>query len=219
MPRQGARLLLSACFLCFWAPWSSAATADFGAVQASAEARYAAERVLHTGDAMARPFAIVDKAEARLYVFDGAGRLLGASPVLLGLAVGDHASSDAMVVDTARLRPAHLAPADRSTPSGRFETQPGHNDRGEAIVWIDYDASLALHRLRPAPPAERRADRLASATPDDNRISLGCVIVPVAFYDSVVAASLGAQPGVVYVLPETRPARTLFDALEFAALF
>ncbi|HWH84568.1 MAG TPA: L,D-transpeptidase [Burkholderiaceae bacterium] len=216
MPRRGARLLLAALILCC-APWCRAA--DFAAVQPSPDARYAAERVLLTGDAMARPFAIVDKVEARIYVFDAAGHLLGASPLLLGMAVGDIASRDAAVADTARLRPASLAPADRSTPSGRFETQPGHNDSGEPIVWVDYDASLALHRLRPAAASERRPERLASPTPDDNRISLGCLVVPVAFYDGVVAASLGAQRGVVYVLPETRPARTLFDALEFAALF
>lgn len=101
---------------------------------------------------------------------------------------------------------------ERTTPAGRFASEPGRNDKGEAIVWIDYRASLAIHRLRAAPAAERRPERLASPAPDDKRISLGCVVVPVEFYESVVGPSLGRGRGVVYVLPEARPARALFDA-------
>jgi hypothetical protein len=103
------------------------------------------------------------------------------------------------------------------TPAGRFASRPGRNDKGEAIVWVDYGASLAIHRLRPAPAQERRPARLASATPDDNRISLGCIVVPETFYDAVVGPILGSDRSVVYVLPETRPARALFDDLADAA--
>ncbi|MBC8055838.1 MAG: hypothetical protein H7Y61_04615, partial [Rhizobiales bacterium] len=99
---------------------------------------------------------------------------------------------------------------ERHTPSGRFESQPGHNDRGEAVVWVDYAAAIAIHRLRPAPPQERRSERMATPTPDDNRISLGCIVVPVAFYEAIVEPTLGRQRGIVYVLPETRPAQALF---------
>ena len=148
-------------------------------------------------------------ATTRVYVFDAAGRLSGASNALLGLTPGDTA-----VADIAQRRPASLMPHERSTPAGRFESQPGHNDKGEAIVWVDYAASLAIHRLRPAAASERRAERLASATPDDNRISLGCIVVPVAFYEAVVEPSLGRQRGVVYVLPETRPVQAMFGAIE-----
>jgi hypothetical protein len=55
-----------------------------------------------------------------------------------------------------------------------------------------------------------REARLASPTPEDNRASLGCVVVPAAFYDSVVEPMLGHGRAVVYVLPETRPVRELF---------
>ena len=129
--------------------------------------------------------------------------------MLLGLALGDTG-----IADIAQRRPASLAPHERHTPAGRFESQPGHNDRGEAIVWIDYAASLAIHRLRPAPAGERRVERLVSTTPDDNRITLGCIVVPVAFYEAVVEPLLGWQRGVVYVLPEARPVHTLFCKLD-----
>ncbi len=211
MSRRGQRLcaaaiLLSCATLCRAAP-------DFAAERASDDARYAAAQALDAGDAQGRPFAIVDKREARIYVFDASGRLAGASPVLLGLAAGD-----ADTADIAQRTPASLAPLERATPAGRFESQPGHNDKGEAIVWVDYDASLAIHRLRPAPPQERRAERLASPSADDNRISRGCIVVPVAFYDSVVGPTLGSRRGVVYVLPETRPVQALFEALDLALL-
>jgi len=211
MSRSGERLCLAATLLlcatlCRAAP-------EFAAEPASDDARYAATQALDAGDARGRPFAIVDKREARIYVFDASGHLSGASAVLLGLAPGD-----ADAADIAQRTPASLAPRERATPAGRFESQPGHNDKGEAIVWVDYDASLAIHRLRPAPPQERRAERLASPSADDNRISLGCIIVPVAFYDSVVGPTLGTQRGIVYVLPETRPVQALFEAPDLALL-
>ncbi|HEX2010225.1 MAG TPA: L,D-transpeptidase, partial [Roseateles sp.] len=95
-----------------------------------------------------------------------------------------------------------IAPQERITPAGRFDSEPGRNLKGEAIVWIDYEAAVAIHRLRPAPPAERRPQRLASDSAEDRRISLGCVVVSAEFYDEVVAPLLGRRRGVVYVLPE-----------------
>jgi hypothetical protein len=165
----------------------------------SVEAGLAARRVLATGDARGRPFAIVDKRQARLLVFGADGRLLGATPALLGLAVGDHA------VPGLGRRAGKIAPHERTTPSGRFESEPGRNHLGEAIVWVDYEAALAIHRLRPAAAQEQRPQRLASPSPVDNRISLGCIIVEPGFYDAVVAPTLGRQRGVVYVLPESAP--------------
>ncbi|MDP1885268.1 MAG: hypothetical protein Q8L17_02275, partial [Polaromonas sp.] len=49
-----------------------------------------------------------------------------------------------------------------------------------------------------------------SATPDDNRISFGCINLPAGFYDTVVKPALGTRRGVVYVLPETRPLQAVF---------
>jgi hypothetical protein len=189
------------------------AAPDFGIERASPDAQYAAGWVLRGADNQNLPFAVVDKRDARIYVFETGGRLAGASPVLLGAAPGDFA-----VGDMTGRSPASLTAAERTTPAGRFASEPGRNDKGEDIVWIDYAASLAIHRLRPSPAQERRAARLASPTPDDNRISAGCVVVPVAFFEAVVAPTLGSGRGVVYVLPESRPVRSLFGALELSLL-
>ena len=175
---------------------------------ASADANYALRWVLTTQDNQGLPFAIVDKKNARIFVFESKGYLLGTSAALLGISPGDTDVSDIV-----HRQPTSLSVAERSTPAGRFLSEPGRNLNGEAVVWIDYAARLAIHRLRPAAAHERRAARLASATPDDNRISLGCVIVSESFYDAVISPAFSRSRGVVYVLPETRPVQHMFNAL------
>ncbi|MBZ8142192.1 L,D-transpeptidase [Rubrivivax gelatinosus] len=170
----------------------------------SPDAAALVEHVRRSGDAGGRPWAVVDKTAASLMVFGADGRLLARTPVLLGLARGDDSAPGVGA------RAARVPPAERTTAAGRFAAEPGRNLNGEGIVWLDYDAALAIHRLRPAPAAERRAERLASPTPADNRISAGCIVVDAGFYDRVVAPLLGRGRSVVYVLPETRGWRTLF---------
>jgi hypothetical protein len=184
---------------------SAAPQVDFRGQGASPATRAVAQWALASADNLGRPFAVVDKAEARLFVFTATGRLVGATPALLGLARGDDSAPG-----VGRKVSTGIPRGERTTPAGRFESEPGHNLSGEAIVWIDYDAALAIHRMRPAAPAQRRPQRLASDSPADNRISLGCVVVDEAFYLKVVAPTLGRQRGVVYVLPETRDWRAEF---------
>jgi hypothetical protein len=188
-------------------PSRAAAPAEFGAHRASVEAHQMHRWVLAQHNHRGQPFAIVDKKDARLFVFAGSGALLGSTPALLGLAPGDHS-----VPDIGSRPVSKILPAERTTPAGRFASEPGHNIRGEGVVWVDYDAGLAIHRLRPAAAAEARPQRLRSDTPRDNRITLGCVVVSVDFYERIVAPTLGRQRGIVYVLPETRSLQALLDA-------
>jgi len=180
-------------------------------VAASTDARQALRWVVDAHDNQGLPFVIVDKKGGRIFVFEADGQLRGASPALMGLAPGDQT-----VPGMAQRSVASLRDYERTTPAGRFVSEPGHNLQGEAIVWIDYAAKLAIHRLRPAPVAERRAERLASETPDDNRISMGCVVVPVSFYENVVGPALGKNRGIVYVLPETQPLQRMLGALQLS---
>ncbi|WP_377160180.1 L,D-transpeptidase [Roseateles sp. UC29_93] len=173
------------------------ATVDFHGEAASPEARAMARVAFEHADAKGLPFAVVDKKEAKLFVFSADGHLIGAASALLGLARGDTvAPGVGQMVSTG------IPPDLRTTPSGRYDSQPGPNLKGETVIWVDYDAAFAIHRLRPGPAYERRAERLASLSPDDNRISLGCVVVTGDFFGRVVAPVLGHGPGVVYVLPE-----------------
>jgi len=186
--------------------FSNSAAAFASLSDVSDEAKSMWQSVTGSADNRRLPFAIVDKKAARIFVFEADGQLRGASPVLLGLTRGDGG-----LVSLVNRPVSSLLADERTTPAGRFASEPGRNLSGEAIVWMDYAAKLAIHRLRPAEPHERRAERLASATADDNRISFGCVVVPVSFYESVIAQSLGKSHGVVYVLPETQKPQYLFS--------
>ncbi len=187
---------------------AAAPLANFGAEPASTDARYAAASVMASADNKGLPFVIVDKKNAKMFVFDAGGRLRGASAALLGLASGDRS------VPGIGQRPvSQIAPAERTTPAGRFLSQPGRNLQGEEVIWVNYSEGLAIHRLRPGNSQEQRRERLASGTPADNRISLGCVVVPVAFYETIVSPLLGRSHSVVYVLPEDSSVFALFETL------
>jgi hypothetical protein len=172
------------------------------------EAQWLAMAAVAAADNRNAPFAVIDKRNARVFVFDGLGRLQASSPVLLGLARGDDS-----VPGIGERAMSEIRPEERTTPAGRFETEPGLNTKGEDIVWIDYDAAVSMHRVRATKKSERRLQRLASPTVADNRISYGCINVPAAFYDAYIKPVLGSRRGVVYVLPETMAARKRFAFL------
>ncbi|AOG22575.1 hypothetical protein [Acidovorax sp. RAC01] len=160
-----------------------------------------------TRDHQGLPFVVVDKPRASIHVFSAAAQWLASAPVLLGSARGDRSAPDIGNRPLSQIRPE-----ERTTPAGRFATEPGRNLRGDDIVWIDYDTAVSLHRLRSVNAAERRQQRLASATTADRRISYGCINTAEAFYNAYIAPLLGAGPGVAYVLPDTEPFATFFVA-------
>lgn len=179
--------------------------ADFAGQPASPEARFIANWVTDSGDNGPLSFVIIDKKHTRAYVFDPGGRLLGASPVLLGAATGDES------VSGIGQRPlSQVQPEERTTPAGRFMGEPGRNASGEDIVWVDYDAAVSMHRVRTGNISEQRLQRLASPSTHDNRISFGCINMPPAFYDKVLSPQFRARYGVVYVLPDVKPVREVF---------
>jgi hypothetical protein len=144
-------------------------------------------------------------------VFAADGRLLGATRALLGSALGDDSAPG-----VGDLEPAKIPLHQRTTPAGRFVSEPGFNLDGEHVVWVDYDAGIAIHRLRPGASRPSRERRLATATAADKRVSLGCIVVPPSFYDAIVRPALGGRLAVVYVLPETRPVADWLDAMQAA---
>ncbi|HEU4459131.1 MAG TPA: L,D-transpeptidase [Methylibium sp.] len=178
--------------------------------RASSTVRLVVAEVLRTHDQRGRPFAILDKTAAALYVFEPGGRMAAATPVLLGLAKGDDS------VPGIGERPLEqVRPSERTTPAGRFELEAGINTRGDRIFWVDYDAAVSMHPLRAIDASERRHQRIATRSAADNRISFGCINVPTAFFDRVITASFGRgasarDRGAFYVLPETRTLAEVF---------
>lgn len=183
--------------------------ANFERELASREARHVADWVVNSGDNRNLPFAIVDKVEAKVFVFDASGQLRGAAAALLGLARGDHS------VPSIGNRPmSSIRPEERTTPAGRFVASMDRNLAGKEILWVDYEGAVSMHPVVSGTPRDRRQQRLDSPTPLDNRISYGCINVPVKFFEQVVQPAFSGTDGIVYVLPETRPAREVFASYE-----
>jgi len=196
-------------------PSSQAAVrlADFGDASPSPEARHVADWVADSRDNANADFIIVDKRAARVYVFDADARLRGASPVLLGAALGDDS------VPGIGMRPiAAVRPEERTTPAGRFVAERGRNLKGDDVVWVDYEAAVSMHRVRTTKPRERRMERLATPTVEDNRISYGCINVPVAFYEAYVRPTVATRRAIVYVLPDVKPVQQVFNSYDAPAV-
>jgi hypothetical protein len=186
--------------------------AVFGRETPSRDVRHIADWVVDSADNLDLPFVIIDKVQARVFVFDAGGLMRGAAPALLGLARGDDT-----VPGIGERELASILPEERTTPAGRFVAQRGMSLRGEDVLWVDYESGVSLHRVVTNNPRERRLERLATPTPEDNRISYGCINVPAAFYNQVIGPSFAATAGIVYVLPETRPVRQVFGSYDVEA--
>ena len=183
--------------------------ADFRGTRASVAARRIADWVVDSADNQGMPFVIVDKVNARILAFDASGRLTGAAAALLGITRGDDSAPG---IGEKALSAMTLA--EKTTPAGRFVAELGHDLRGEDVVWLDYDAGLSLHRVLRTNPAERREQRLDTPTVADNRISFGCINVPVSFYEQVIRPAFLHGRGIVYVLPELKSVREVFGAYD-----
>ncbi len=183
--------------------------ANFGQEASTPESQKLADWVVDSSDNNRLPFAIVDKVNARVFVFDAQGQLKGTTPVLLGLAVGDDS-----VPGIGQRKLSSIRPEERTTPAGRFVASLERDIHGQEVLWVDYETAVSLHPVVKGTPKERRAERLASASVLDKRISYGCINVPVSFYEKVVSPTFTGTSGIVYVLPETRPAREVFRSYD-----
>lgn len=152
--------------------------------------------VVATGDNQGYPFAIMDKAAAQILVFGPDGRLRGAAPGLFGSAIGDHVAPG-----IAGLALREIPGRDRTTPAGRFVGGFGPSIDAGRVLWVDYDSAVSIHPLATGVPAERRAERFASPSPDDNRVTHGCINVSPEFYESILRPTFESG-GVFYILPD-----------------
>jgi len=176
------------------------ATLDSASPELQATARW----IVASKDNAGMPYLLVDKANARVYAFDFAGRLQSSTPALLGMTKGDtlKVSNETTM--------AQMTEHDRITPAGRYLSRLAIDSDGKELLVIDYAAAISLHPVVKGTPQEHRAERLASATSDDNRISFGCINVPPDFYATAVHPAFTGRRGVVYILPEMSAAAAFF---------
>ncbi len=174
-----------------------AGRANFQGEHKSQNTRDVADWVVDSGDNRGMPFVIVDKMDARVFVFAADGQLRGAARALLGLALGDDSFPGIGSMELSKMRPDQ-----QTTPAGRFVASMGINMDGKDVLWVDYSNGISLHRVLTNNPRERRLQRLATPTPLNKRISHGCINVPAKFFDDVVKPAFTGTSGIVYVLPE-----------------
>jgi len=187
--------------------------ADFGGSKPSVDARHVADWIADSGDNGLLDFVVVDKKFAAVYVFGSDAVLRASSPILLGSALGDTSAPDIGE------RPlSQVLPQERTTPAGRFMGERGRNARDEDVVWVDYDAAVSMHRVLTTNAAERRLERLATPSVEDNRISFGCINVPVAFYETSIRPMFAKTRALIYVLPDVLTPQQVFGSYKVQAL-
>ncbi len=169
------------------------------------DVRRMADWVITSADNDGLPFVIVDKKDAEVFVFDRQGQILGAAPALLGLAIGDDSAPGIGAKPLSA-----IPPKDRTTPAGRFVANLGYVGK-QNTLWVSHKDNIALHRVITGRPNDHRLERLATPTPLDNRITFGCINVPVDFFEQTVLPTFKSTTGIVYVLPEIKATRDVFS--------
>lgn len=165
--------------------------AELSRESASPDVQRVAQWAVHHQDHGGLPFVVVDKAHARLFTFDGKGRLRGSTPVLPG-AQRDHGAGV------------------NATPAGRFVTDSWLSAaQGDGIVWVNAVASLSLHGLPlDRAPGPGNPDLASDGVQAKSTLD-GSLHVAGEFYrDHLIP--LRSQGSVAYVVPEFLPAQELF---------
>jgi hypothetical protein len=171
---------------------------------ASPEVQMTLDWIAASKDNAGLPFILVDKVNAQVYEFTPFAQLKATAPILLGGGHGD-------VVLVSPDDPMSAIPEfKRITPAGRYLSYLVTDVHGKVILNIDGKNLISLHIVAKGTPAQRRAERLASVTADDNRISFGCINVPPGFFTNIVSPDFGPRKGIVYILPEKTTAAQQF---------
>ena len=155
------------------------------------------QNIVEQNDNQGKQFIVADKQAGTLTMYTAQGQQITSTPALFGKTEGDSVSS-------------------KNTPSGRFETKQvnvrteGYGGSAQVLTQNGQNlqlggSSYAIHRVYTKYASENRQGRLDTPTASDNRISRGCINVPVDFYDTYLNSD---QDTVVYVMPETDAGRT-----------
>lgn len=164
--------------------------------------------IVASGDNRSLPYVVIDKNAARAFLFNSKGKYLANAPVLIGIAMGDEATPG-----VGQKSLAELGPAEKTTPAGRFLAKMGLAAGRKSVLWVDYAASVALHEIPTGNLKERRRERMLSPNVDDNRVTFGCINVPLRFYNRGIRPLFLKKGGYVYVLPDSKALEEVFPPL------
>lgn len=195
------KVLIAIALMCFHA-YSHCHESE---IQLTHDVSNLADWIVESNDHLQRPFIIVDKNEAKAFVFLANGRTYSKAPILIGTTVGDETTPGVGIKKLADVRLQ-----ERTTPAGRFESTIGPSLNNTEILWIDYDAGVSMHTVVTTNPLEHRLQRLTSPHVTEHRITYGCINVSNLFYKQVIYPLFKTNGGVVYILPEVESILKVF---------
>lgn len=173
--------------------------------EASEDVKITFRRIMKTNDNNKLPFAIIDKKNAAMFVFNAYGSPLSSGPVLLGIS-----RCDTIDPKTLNAKLGDISSEKRVTPSGKYQAQIGKDLHGKELLWVTYDYAIAIHPVIEVPGQQRRR-RLQSQSAEDNRITWGCINALPSFYETIISPVFRPKGGIVYVLPEEVPVENFID--------
>src|SRR5580700_7288898 len=105
--------------------------ANFDGAQPPDDVRKLADWIVTSGDNHGASFVIVEKPQAKVFVFDAGGKILGMAPCLIGVQPGDDSAPG---VGTMAL--SQITPDMRTTPAGRFVASLGPDLGKKDLLWV-----------------------------------------------------------------------------------
>jgi len=139
------------------------------------------------------PYIVADKKNGTMTVFYPTGQKV-ISPALYGTRKVDELDTTIFNTDQ---------PSPRVTPSGTYKIKKAYSEylHSQVLVFIDGTKTmLAIHPVWLEIPSQNRLHRLYSETPDDNRITNGCINVLPDFFYGVLNTLPDSTT--LYILPE-----------------
>src|SRR5574343_660100 len=122
---------------------------------------------------------VADKTGGKLYVYNHELRKVYSNPALYGKILTD--TLDAKLLDTEKV--AYI------TPSGEFTSTKAYSatmhEPITALI-LGTKSLIAIHPVWKGSPTQKRIERLNTDTPDDNRITNGCINILDDFYYNVI---------------------------------
>ena len=139
--------------------------------------------IIATNDHGDLPFVVIDKSHAKLFAFNGSGRLLGSTLVTMDRGHG-------------------MPSASASAPAGRFVADNWHSGGAGRIGWANSAAVFYVHGTASAASAQP----MQSEASPHHAIAGASLQVPEDFYRRYLEP-LGHQGSVAYVLPGALPSQ------------
>ena len=142
-------------------------------------------------------FMVADKPNGMLHIFKEDGSHFISDATLYGKDKGDVMEAKSSLEGGAKI-----------TPSGKYtmKESPAEYAGGTSLILVeskDYSGYIAVHAADVSTPSERRLQRLETSTPDDNRISYGCINTKHETFINEIKPNISKlDGGMIFVLPD-----------------